>query len=430
MLVVTHEAETGDANIESLRAAVTEFLQQPVSSLGIRRLATAFPKFEIVYAKARLTLFSIAALSARTDSEITKEEQSALNRLRSMLPESPTELNASSEGADEAASRDVPHIIDIRRSENKVEDKSATFVDPKVDMLAAIEELKALHGLLPVKEELQRFVNLVRVAKAREKESLPQVAVSLHMVFTGNPGTGKTTVARLLGRILRGLGLLQKGHVVEMDRAGLVGEYVGQTAPKTLAACNAALDGILFIDEAYTLSGSHGTDYGREAIDALLKFMEDNRSRISVVVAGYTGEMKNFINTNPGFQSRFNRFVQFPDYGAEESISIFERLVSSKHYELGAGTKELAKQIFAELHSNRDRTFGNARTVRNVFEKTVSRQADRLALVKAKLDKSALVTLLREDLPLAEFASNLLAEKSRSKSAEEPDHDIDEIKFT
>lgn len=429
LLLVTHGAETGNANINSLRSAVTEFLQKPDSMLGIRRLATAFPRFDIVYAKARFALFSIAALGARADLEVTKDEQDYLNRLRTMLPESVTELSASGGQADEDAGRDVPHIVDIRRAENKADSQGTTAVDPKADMLAAIAELKELHGLLPVKEELQRFVNLVRVAKAREKEGLAQVPVSLHMVFTGNPGTGKTTVARLLGRILRGLGLLAKGHVVEVDRSGLVGEYVGQTAPKTLNTCSAAVDGILFIDEAYALSPSHGTDFGKEAIDTLLKFMEDHRDRISVVVAGYTNEMKNFINSNPGFQSRFNRFVEFPDYGADEMVAIFERLVVAKNYELSAEARGLAQAMFGCLHNRKDRTFGNARTVRNVFEKTISKHADRLAILKGKLDKRILVTLLPEDLPIQEFAPEIAAQRSVTGS-EATSSDIDEIKFT
>ncbi len=429
LLFVTHEAKTGNTNVHSLRRVATEFLQKPDSMLGMRRLATAFPKFDIVYAKARFALFSVAALSARADLEVTKEEQVSLNLLRDMLPELPTELSRSNGQAEGNAGADMPHIVDIRRDENNAYGQSATAVDPKADMLAAITELKELHGLLPVKEELQRFVNLVRVAKAREKEGLTQIPVSLHMVFTGNPGTGKTTVARLLGRILRGLGLLTKGHIVEVDRSGLVGEYVGQTAPKTLTTCNAALDGILFIDEAHALSPSHGTDFGKEAIDTLLKFMEDHRDRISVVVAGYTSEMKNFINSNPGFQSRFNRFVEFPDYGAAEMLAIFELLAAAKHYELNADTRSLAQAMFGCLHNRKDRTFGNARTVRNVFEKAISKHADRLATLKGKLDKRILVTLLMEDLPIQEFAPEIATHRSAS-GCEDTSSGIDEIKFT
>jgi SpoVK/Ycf46/Vps4 family AAA+-type ATPase len=249
----------------------------------------------------------------------------------------------------------------------------------------------------------------------------------MHMVFSGNPGTGKTTVARLVGRILRGLGMLQKGHVVEVDRSLLVAEYVGQTAPKTLAACNKALDGILFIDEAYALAGGLSNDFGSEAIDTLLKFMEDYRARMVVVVAGYTGRMKEFIDQNPGLQSRFNRYVGFPNYSPEELFQIFQRMAAAKGYVLDQQAQELATRVLAAVHAKRDEKFGNARTVRNLFERAISNQADRLAAAIDPPDKQKLVTILKEDVPVLEFAPELASAISEAASQ---DQVIGEIRLT
>jgi SpoVK/Ycf46/Vps4 family AAA+-type ATPase len=232
--------------------------------------------------------------------------------------------------------------------------------------------------------------------KKREEQGLPSPATSYHCVFTGNPGTGKTTVARIMAGIYKNLGILKSGHLVEVDRSKLVAEYVGQTAVKTNKVIDEALDGVLFIDEAYTLSKGDENDFGREAIDTLLKRMEDDRSRLVVIVAGYTEEMQTFINSNPGLQSRFNRYINFPDYTTNEMIQIFEKMANKYHYTIDFSMKTaLASYIDAAYRQNRGH-FGNARFVRNLFEKCLENQANRVAQQSNSGDISS---LMAADLP-------------------------------
>jgi stage V sporulation protein K len=246
----------------------------------------------------------------------------------------------------------------------------------------AIKELNGLIGLSTVKHEIETLANLVRVQKMREAHGLNVPTMSLHLVFTGNPGTGKTTVARLLGRIYKGLGVLASGHVVEVDRRGLVAGYVGQTAIKTMEVISKSLDGVLFIDEAYALvkAGSEN-DFGQEAIDTLLKAMEDNRDRLVVVVAGYSKLMTEFIECNPGLQSRFNKYIDFPDYSTEELITIFEKFVAQNQYLLTLEAQEEVRKILERERRESGGKFANARLVRNVFEIAIERQANRVALM-------------------------------------------------
>ena len=215
--------------------------------------------------------------------------------------------------------------------------------------------------------------------KKREEEGMTVPTISYHCVFTGNPGTGKTTVARLLAGIYKDLGVLQKGHLVETDRSGLVAEYVGQTAVKTNQIIDKALDGILFIDEAYSLIKGGNEDYGSEAIATLLKRMEDDRDRLVVILAGYTNEMEDFINSNPGLRSRFNRYIHFEDYSAEELYEIFCLQMKKNEYTMTEDNCNLLKKYFVDIVNNKPKDFGNARFVRNLFERAVQNQANRLA---------------------------------------------------
>ena len=242
-----------------------------------------------------------------------------------------------------------------------------------------MKELENLIGLTDVKTEVTNIYNLVKVQKVRASKGLSVPDISYHCVFTGNPGTGKTTVARLIAKIYKKLGVLNKGHLVETDRSGLVAEYVGQTAVKTNKIIDSALDGVLFIDEAYSLVQNGGNDFGLEAIATLLKRMEDNRDRLVVILAGYSDEMKQFIDSNPGLQSRFNRYILFEDYSTDELTSIFEFNLSKYDYKLTEEAEKTIKEVMSEAVAKKDKNFGNARFVRNLFEKTLERQAKRLA---------------------------------------------------
>ena len=243
----------------------------------------------------------------------------------------------------------------------------------------AMADLDRMVGLASVKDEVNKLVSRLRVEKRRQEQGQVVTPVGLHMVFTGPPGVGKTQVARALGEIFRGLGVLRKGHMIETDRAGLVAGYVGQTAIKTLERCKDALDGILFIDEAYSLAaktGGGGPDFGREAVDTLLKFMEDNRSRIIVIVAGYPGEMRGFIESNPGLASRFGKTIDFPPYEADELLAILRGMARHQGFTVADGAASAVRPwiVAGARHDN----WGNAREMRTLIEKARDAQAVRL----------------------------------------------------
>jgi hypothetical protein len=271
----------------------------------------------------------------------------------------------------------------------------------KKELTAALAELATLVGLGPVKQEVQSLANLVRIRGLRRSEGLPVSAASLHMVFTGPPGTGKTSVARLIGHILGALGVLSKGHLVETDRGGLVGGYFGQTALKTTAVIQKAMGGVLFIDEAYGLSVEGGEwDFGREAIESLLKAMEDERDDLVVIVAGYSDKMRKFLGSNPGLASRFTRYIDFPNYSPPELEEIFYRLAHAAHYELTPDARMAVHERLTAAWAARDASFGNGRYVRNLFEAVLACQADRLA-VQPDLARSDLCTIEAADAKLA-----------------------------
>ena len=286
-------------------------------------------------------------------------------------------------------------------SRQYAEEFTMRAADPGVseeDISGIFKELDALVGLEPVKTEVHRATNFARMQVLRRKQGLPVVQASLHTVFFGNPGTGKTTIARLMGRIYKSLGLLRRGHVVECDRGRLVAEYVGQTAVRTHSMIDSALDGILFIDEAYTLAGRGAEDFGLEAIETLLKRMEDDRDRLVVIVAGYIEPMEKFIASNPGLESRFTNYLNFPDYSAGELAEIFHRMASQSGLVCSPETEASVLALCKKLYAARTGQFGNAREMRNLFEAAVRNQSTRL-VSSGQIDRDALTTLLPEDLP-------------------------------
>lgn len=277
--------------------------------------------------------------------------------------------------------------------------KAAEEPEKSADELIA--ELNSLTGLRSVKEEVNAMINLMKVQKMRSERGLKTVPVNKHMVFSGNPGSGKTTVARLLSKIYAGIGVLEKGHLVEVDRAGLVSGYVGQTALKTQDVIESALGGILFIDEAYALTSAKGqNDFGQEAVDTLLKAMEDHRDDLIVICAGYTDLMAEFLDSNPGLRSRFNKIIVFEDYTAEEEMAILRQMCRKQDYTLSKEAEAAAAQFFRERCENKPASFANGRDVRNYLEKAITNQAGRIVALqgKKKVSKAMLTRIELEDV--------------------------------
>ena len=268
-------------------------------------------------------------------------------------------------------------------------------IPPKEKIEDLLAELDSYVGMDAIKTEVRSLINMVQVYKLRREHDLPTTDMSLHMVFSGNPGTGKTTVARIMSRIYHSLDILSKGQLVEVDRSGLVAGYVGQTALKTQKVIEKAMGGVLFIDEAYALNGKSENDFGQEAIDTILKAMEDHRDDLVVIVAGYTDLMDKFIHSNPGLESRFNRFLMFEDYTPEQMVAIFKMQCKKGCYVLAQGTEELVRDFIAE--ESADDSFGNARGVRNLFEHILVAQNNRLAKME-NVTRDDLMQILPDDV--------------------------------
>ena len=326
-------------------------------------MSRALEDYDVNLQKQYISLiYNFSTITAKADVNVTAKEQQWLNSLKSFYSK-----------------------------------KNATNKNVKTTIGG--NSLNNLIGLKNVKQEIGQMSDFIKVQQERQAKGLPRTPLSYHCVFTGNPGTGKTTVARCLAEIYHSLGILSKGHLVETDRSGLVAEYVGQTAVKTNNIIDSALDGVLFIDEAYTLVNGSSNDFGHEAIATLLKRMEDDRERLVVVLAGYTEEMKHFINSNPGLQSRFNRYIEFPDYNERELYQIFQKQLTDYRYVLDKSAEVSLKQHFNRVVANKDEKFGNARYVRNLFEKTLERQASRLASASS-LSKVDYSEIKQEDLAI------------------------------
>jgi hypothetical protein len=274
-------------------------------------------------------------------------------------------------------------------------DAGATLRPPR-PLEELLAELDALIGLQEVKREVHLVANLLRVQQIRRERELPVLEASRHLIFTGNPGTGKTTVARLLAQIYRTLGVVERGHLVESDRSGLVAGFVGQTAGLVVAAFDRADEGVLLIDEAYSLTRGGANDFGREAIDMIVKLVEDRRDRLVVILAGYPEEMAALVDANPGMRSRFPRTIHFPDYSDEELLAIFEAIGGEGRYQLDEGARQAVVAWFAA--QPRDAGFGNGRLARNLFEAAVANQATRLVAGDQPSDEE-LITLTATDIP-------------------------------
>jgi stress response protein SCP2/SpoVK/Ycf46/Vps4 family AAA+-type ATPase len=372
------------------------YIREIESNYALRRflnddLVALIMKSPFLFAKALGTLMILS------DGVVGSEERVLYNRYIDLIVGVYRQQGYANVVAEHQSSeQSQENVIELASQSQKASSEPSA---PPVPLERLLRDLEALIGLQGVKNEILNLINFVKIRQLRQEQNLPLTPLSLHLVFVGNPGTGKTTVARLVAQLYYSMGLLPSGAFVEAERSELVAGYVGQTAIKTKDVLNKALGGVLFIDEAYTLV-KEGSDYGQESIDTILKFMEDYRDKISIIIAGYPREMDRFINSNPGLKSRFNRVVFFDDYSADELASIFEKIVADSGYILDYEARRHLSLLVCDMQVKRGADFGNGRDVRNVFERAVLMQSNRLSRQQSP-DKKELSTLTKSDLDAA-----------------------------
>lgn len=371
--------KTTEATLQVYLNSGASITADGVDDFNLVLLLRSFDREEMI-PEIRQVYLDFANAVALSDNEISDDERAWLDNLKEKIvskeiPQQPKEEERDSE-------------------RNAVSEHEPVFEEQQK---SPMRQLNELIGLRQVKSELQSLTRFIEVNQKRKEAGLRVAAISYHCVFAGNPGTGKTTVARILAGIYRQLGILKKGQLIETDRSGLVAEYVGQTAVKTNKMIDRAIGGVLFIDEAYTLAQGGENDYGREAIATLLKRMEDERDRLVVILAGYTNEIEQFINSNPGLRSRFNRYVHFDDYTEEELFQIFILQAQKYDYHLDDEAKGALRSLLRDKVENRQKDFGNARYVRNLFESVIENQAVRLSANK-ETDKESLAIITKADI--------------------------------
>ena len=414
---------------DELREAILEMSQK---AMALKWYALVRPFDQIAALRNRVgeletIVVRLAHLVARVDGPMKDSEAARIKSIQDELrlhlrpiPIDEPAVRAEAEEAAPAAIEKILHTGDSGRAggvsplpktppQLKTAPPKPTPQDTAAQLKEALAELDVLIGLADVKHEVRTLANFLKVQSRRTEAGLPGANLSLHMVFHGNPGTGKTSVARIVGKIFGAMGILAKGHLVETDRSGLVAQYAGQTAPKSHKKVDEALDGVLFIDEAYALAVRDGDDpYGQEAVQTLLKRMEDDRHRLVVILAGYPEEMQQLLESNPGLTSRFSRQLTFADYSPLELACIFAQMCNKNHYRLDSGTRAKTILGLTWLHAYRDEHFGNGRTVRNLFEHAIRRQANRIAEV-TELSVDELATLKADDVEFRDCPAEVLA---------------------